>query len=91
VTSDHAEALRLVAEGTPVVLVIPGGDGAQALGRSLAGAPDAGGRERLLAVLVGDPTDPAVVAAAQEMAGELWPWAGPGRAPAGQLRPGLAG
>jgi hypothetical protein len=77
VTSDHAEALRLVADGTPVVLVVPGGDGAHALGRSLPGAPDAGSRERLLAVMVGDPSDPGVAAAAVEMAAELWPSAGP--------------
>jgi hypothetical protein len=91
VTSDRAEALRLVAEGTPVVLVIPGGDGAHALGRSLPGAPDAARRERLLAVMVGNPADPGVVAAAQEMAGELWPWAGPVLAPTGKARPELAG
>jgi hypothetical protein len=28
--------------------------------------------------MVGDPDDPVVAAAAAEMAGELWPWAGPG-------------
>jgi hypothetical protein len=27
--------------------------------------------------MVGDPEDPVVSAAAAEMAGELWPWAGP--------------
>ena len=50
------------------------------------GRPSAGGRrsrplrtrsghERLLAVVVGDPDDPAVMLAAEEMAGELWQWA----------------
>ena len=74
VTSNYQEALRSVAEGTPVVLV---GEDATSLGQLLPGAPDEASRERLLAVLVGDPADPAVAAAAAEMAGELWPWAAP--------------
>jgi hypothetical protein len=76
VTSDYQEALRLVAEGTPVVLV---GEDAASLGQRLSSAPDEASRERLLAVLVGEPADPAVAAAAQEMAGELWPLGHPCR------------
>ena len=71
--TDNAEvAGASVAEGKPAVLV--GGD-AVALGEALAGAPDRGSHERLLAVMVGDPSDAATAAAAAEMAGELWPWA----------------
>lgn len=75
-TADQDEALRTVAAGSPVVLVAAD---AQSLGTLLAGAPDREQRERLLAVMVGDLGDPAVAAAAAEMAAELWPWpaAGP--------------
>ena len=72
VTTDVAEASRCVSDGTPTVLVSE--DGA-AVGRALRSSPDEGARERLLGVLIGDPDDPAVRAAAEEMAGELWPWA----------------
>ena len=75
VTNDPEEAARLVAGGTLVVLV---GPDALALGRLAAGtagtASTAG--KCLLAVLVGDLSDPAVSEAASEMATELWPWAG---------------
>ena len=71
VTSDADEAVRAVAAGTPVVLV---GKDAAALGEAVSSAPDRGRRERLLAVVVGDPADPAVALAAEEMAGELWQW-----------------
>jgi len=70
VAVDAAEAARLVAEGTPTVLV--GQDG-QAVGEVVARAQDKD--ERLLAVMVGDPSRPATAVAAAEMAGELWPWA----------------
>ncbi|MGP8207573.1 MAG: hypothetical protein ACLQVK_16220 [Acidimicrobiales bacterium] len=73
VTDDPTVAARLAAEGTPVVLV---GADAAALGAVLATAPDRDGREHLLAVMVGGPGDPAVAAAAAEMAAEL---GGPGR------------
>ncbi len=49
------------------------GKDAAALGEAVAG-PDQGRRERLLGVMVGDPADPAVALAAEEMAGELWQW-----------------
>jgi hypothetical protein len=81
VTSDFEEAARCVGEGKPVVLV---GENAEMLGQLLRGAPDEASRERLLAVLVGDPSDAGVVAAAAEMAAELWPWAG-------KTRPGTEG
>ncbi len=68
VTDDPAQAVRSVTGGRPVVLVSPD---AAALGAVLAGAADRGGRRRLLAVMVGDPDDPAVRAAAEEMASEL--------------------
>jgi hypothetical protein len=68
VTDDPTLAAGLAAEGTPVVLV---GADAAGLGAVLATAPDRDGRERLLAVMVGDPGDPAVAAAAAEMAAEL--------------------
>ncbi|HTW07925.1 MAG TPA: hypothetical protein VME46_10460 [Acidimicrobiales bacterium] len=71
-TSNPAEAARLVAGGTPVVLV---GRDALALGAAALASADEQKRERLLAVLVGDPSDPVVMAAAAEMAAELWPWA----------------
>ena len=58
----------MAAEGTPVVLV---GADAGALGAVLAAAPDRDRRERLVAVIVGAPDDPAVRAAAAEMAAEL--------------------
>ena len=74
VTAHPAEASHLVAGGTPAVLV---GEDAGALGRLLPGYPDEAGHQRLLALMVGDPADPAVAAAAHEMAAELWPWAGP--------------
>ena len=66
------EAARLVAQGTPVVLV---GEDAGALGEAVAAAQDRDSHERLLGVMVGGPTSPGTVAAAAEMAGELWPWA----------------
>lgn len=72
VTDDPGEASRLVAEGTPAVLV---GEDASALGEVVACAPDRERPERLLGVMVGDPSNPGVIAAAAEMAGELWPWA----------------
>lgn len=71
VTADVGEAVRAVEAGMPVVLV---GKDAAALGEATSSAPDQGRRERLLAVVVGDPADPAVVLAAEEMAGELWQW-----------------
>ena len=73
VVGDPAEAARIVAGGSPVVLV---SRDPSALSAAVASAPDDAGRERLLAVMVGDLEDPGVVAAALEMAGELWPWAG---------------
>jgi hypothetical protein len=72
VTEVPEEAARLVAQGTPVVLV---GEDAGALGEAVAGAQDQGSHERLLGVMVGGPSSPATAAAAAEMAGELWPWA----------------
>jgi hypothetical protein len=72
VTEQIQEAYEVVAGGTPTVLV--GADGA-ALGTALAGAPDGQGRERLLGVMVGDPESAGTLAAAEEMARELWPWA----------------
>ena len=88
VTDNREEAARLVASGAPVVLV---GPDAEALGRAMAsqGAVGArGGDSRsgvvaaggsagrcLLAVLVGDRSDPSVAAAAEEMAAELFAWA----------------
>jgi hypothetical protein len=68
---DPARAAELVAEGEPVLLVA---EDANLLGAAVADAPDQGRRERLLAVMVGDPEDPVVMAAAREMAAELWPW-----------------
>ena len=65
------EAARLVAQGTPVVLV---GEDARALGQAVAGAQDRDSHERLQGVMVGDPTSPGTATAAAEMAGELWPW-----------------
>jgi hypothetical protein len=71
--TDNAEtASALAAGGTAVVLV---GEDAAVLGDALAGAPDRDAHERLLGVMVGDPSGPATAAAAAEMAGELWPWA----------------
>jgi hypothetical protein len=70
VTVRPAEALAAVEAGSPVVLV---GPDSGALGAVVRGAADRHGRERLLAAMVGDPDDPAVAAAAQEMAAELWP------------------
>jgi hypothetical protein len=70
VTSDRAEASRLVARGTPAVLV---GEDAQALGHLIASSCEEDAHERLLAVMVGDPADPVVAGAAHEMAAELWP------------------
>jgi hypothetical protein len=72
VTESAEVASRVAAEGSPVVLV---GEDAAALGEALAGAPDRDNHERLLAVMVGDPSRPATAVAAAEMAGELWPWA----------------
>ena len=51
------------------------GADASALGAAVSSSPDREGHERLLAVVVGDPDDPAVMLAAEEMAGELWQWA----------------
>jgi hypothetical protein len=72
VTADPEEAVRLVAAGLPVVLT---GPDAAALGGVLAESPDHDSRGRLMGVLIGDPHDRAVEAAASEMAGELWTWA----------------
>ena len=88
VTDNREEAARLVASGAPVVLV---GPDAEALGRAMASEGAAGARggdtgsgvvvaggsagRCLLAVLVGDLSDPSVAAAAEEMAAELFPWA----------------
>jgi hypothetical protein len=68
VTDDAAVATRLAAAGTPVVLIAADAAG---LGAVLASAPDRDRRERLMAVMVGPPADPLVVAAAAEMAVEL--------------------
>jgi hypothetical protein len=70
VTADTTEAALLVAAGRPVVLVSPD---AAALGQVLARAPDRDQGRLLLAVMVGDLGEPAVAAAAAEMAAELWP------------------
>ncbi|HLH46938.1 MAG TPA: hypothetical protein VKV25_07250 [Acidimicrobiales bacterium] len=61
-TADRDEARRLLAAGVHVALVLPAGET----------APEAGAGPGRLAVLVGDPADPAVAAAADEMAGELF-------------------
>jgi hypothetical protein len=82
VTGKADQASRLVAEGEPVVLV---GDDAAALGQALAGASDRDSHERLLAVMVGDRSDPGTAAAAVEMASELWPWARTAREAAKQV------
>jgi hypothetical protein len=82
VTDSAETAYRLVAEGTPVVLV---GEDAGALGEALAGAPDRDNHERLLGVMVGDASGPATAAAAAEMAGELWPWARSARGASDQV------
>jgi hypothetical protein len=71
IVDDPARAAELVARGAPVLLVA---EDADLLGAAVAGGPDRRRRERLLAVMVGDPDDPVVMAAAQEMAAELWPW-----------------
>jgi hypothetical protein len=75
VTCDVDEAAGAVARGAPVVLV---GKDAAVLGEAVCSSADQGSRERLLAVVVGDPDDPAVMLAAQEMAAELWQWASEG-------------
>lgn len=67
-TAEPEEAARLVAAGTPVVLV---GESAVDLGRQVRETREA--REGLLAVMLGASGDPAVQAAALEIAGELWP------------------
>ncbi len=67
-TDDPTQARRLAGEGTPVLLI---GADAAGLGAVLATAPDRDRRERLMAVMVGEPGDPAVQAAAAEMAAEL--------------------
>jgi hypothetical protein len=86
VTNDPDKAAKSVANGSPVVLV---GPDAGALGAALATSPDRDRRERLLGVMVGEASDPAVMAAAAEMAGELWPWAGGGAGDeASEGRPG---
>jgi hypothetical protein len=64
-----------VEAGIPVVLV---GKDAAALGDVVSLAPDQERHERLLAIVVGDPGDPAVMLAAEEMAGELWQWVASG-------------
>jgi hypothetical protein len=63
----------MVVKGVPVVLV---GEDAEGLGDEVSASVDEGRHQRLLGVMVGAPTDPAVMAAASEMAAELWPWAG---------------
>ena len=95
VISDPSEAARVAAGGEPVVLV---GKDASAVGATVSSAADNAGRERLLAVMVGDPEDPALKAAAREMASELFPWTGraapgPGleRGPAPEREPGRSG
>ena len=50
-------------------------DDAERAGVLLVGAPDESSHTKLLGLMVGDPEDPRVQAAAAEMAGELWPWA----------------
>ncbi len=61
----------MVVSGVPVVLM----DRASAtLGNRVASCPDSEGGRRLLAVMVGDPHADATLAAAREMAAELWPW-----------------
>jgi len=72
VTDSAETASGLAADGTPVVLV---GEDAAVLGEALATAPDRDAHERLLGVMVGDPSGAATAAAAAEMAGELWAWA----------------
>lgn len=63
VTADPGEAEGALGRGEKVVLIVPpGAEGAAAAARP--------GR---LAVLVGDPADPAVWAAARAMTGELFP------------------
>ena len=74
VTDDPEEAHRLVAIGAPAVLV--GRDGG-ALAKAMARC-GADGQGCLLGVVVGDLSDQAVAAAAEEMAGELFGWADPG-------------
>ena len=63
VTADPAEAVAAVAGGGTAVLIVP----ANGLAPILPAASPA----RSLAVMVGDPADPAVWAAATEMEGEL--------------------
>jgi hypothetical protein len=75
VIGDPDESARAVAAGSPVVLV---GRDPAALSAAVSAARHDGRRESWLAVMVGDPEDPAVMAAATEMASELWPWAGAG-------------
>ena len=62
VVDDLATALELVASGSDVVLVIPEGADPGPL-------PVGAGR---LAVMVGDPTDPATITAAKAMHAELF-------------------
>lgn len=84
VVDEAAVAARMVAAGTDVVLIV---DAAVAIRPGILGPADTGtpcspGR---LAVVVGDPADPAVVAAAAEMEQELFgaaPTSPPGPAPA---------
>ena len=71
-TKGPAGISGFVANVTPTVFV---GEDAARLGRALAAVPQNG--QCLVGVMVGDPEDPVVSAAAAEMAGELWPWAGP--------------
>lgn len=72
-TADYSEAARLVAAGTPAVLMAPA---TVELGRLLARSAGAGPSALRVAFMAGQATDPEVLDAAAEMAGELWP--GPG-------------
>lgn len=60
-----------MASGAPVVLIGPDAGG---LAQVLQSTPDRSRRDKLLGIMVGDPADPQVTAAAAEMASELWPW-----------------
>jgi NADPH-dependent ferric siderophore reductase len=61
VTDDPGEALAAAASGGRVVLILA------------PGAPVTPAQPARMAVLVGDPADPAVRAAASEMEAELFP------------------
>jgi cephalosporin hydroxylase len=62
VTADPAEALQLIQQGRDVVLIV---------GDETDVPPAARGAGRL-ALMVGDPSDPATAAAAREMDDELF-------------------